>query len=327
MRKALFFVVLGLNVFLTQLLAERHVQLNDYVSLQIEGDEYIIQYKSPYFELRNKEIQINGKKSIFSQLVYGDSKEVISQIYDKHNEKIENKGDIFDYTEGFGLPEIPFFSLFLQIPNNSKVEASVVETQYCDINAKNISGKKSLNLTQYHYVPSQLIFDGEENHKFQFDKKAYGSGPNLQYRISEPEGFLGSTGITFTFYPFIYNPSNSTIKPIASATYKIKVKGAQTIEEMMDYTIKENECADEYTVFYDNYEKLPQKSRASSSTGDYLIITTNKYVATLGTFINHKSTLGYQVTTKTFPVGESAVSIRNYLLKWHLKRDILPQTP
>lgn len=318
MKKFLFLLIAGLNVLSVQIFASKHIQINEYVSLSIEGDEYIVEYTSPYFELREKEITAKNEKQLFSQVVYGDNKEVFSQIFDNGDENIENAGDFFDYTEEYGAPEIPFFSLDLHVPNNTSIETSVIETSYFDMKNDTVSSIIQPFCIPYKYIPSQVFEEDVEADKIQFDETIYNEDVfNPQYRISEVEGFMGSEGVTFTFYPLIYHPIDNTIIPIAYAKYRIKLNSSISIEDLMDITINDDNNAYELTHFYDNYKNIPQKSLATLSAGHYMIITTNKYVATLGTFINHKSTLGYQITTKRFAEGTSAVTIRNFLRKWY----------
>lgn len=292
------------------------------ITLEVTQDGYIVDFTSPYFEEREAIIESSTNRQFFSQIVYGRDAKTIKEVFDRKKSDAENLNDIFDHLEERGVPELPFYSLTLQLPQRAKFRVEVSEIEFLDIKTGRVSSKAYPHKLKHPYLPCQIFPENEELREIQFAKDAYRSTqPTDLFWTSEPMGYLGTCGFTFCFAPLQYIPSMQAVVPIAHARYTIYISGDASVKETMArYLYGKNSVSEEITGLYDNYKGLELKRSANKNKGKYLIVTIPKYVSTLKTFVTHKQNLGYSVSIKTFPAGTSCDTIRTYLV-WRGRQD------
>ena len=315
--KRLLLVALGNLIVFSYLFAGDVIHVNPFVTLEINDNEYVVEYRSPYCEERDTTLNMRDGEYTFSHIVFGEDAETISRIYDMKETNIQDVNDLFDYMEGEGIPELPFMSLELQLPADAEINVEVSEIQYIDMNTGKSSAKKVLYKLNHDYMPSQLHLETEMAGNLQYDDNAYNdSVSNGLYRCSEQGGYLGTNGFTFSISPLLYTPSKRSIVPIAYAKYTISVTANNSLKRTTDtYAMDRNSSVSpEILSFYDNHRETTNRIISRANLGTYLIITTSKYVSTLAPFITHKQNLGYTVTVKTFTEGTNRTTIRNYLI-------------
>lgn len=318
MKKVLFFVVMGLVSLSAQLSAIEPIRINESISLEVLDNEYVIDFKSPYCEERVVKINRISNSEIFSKIVFGESAESISLVYDKQDESVKDICDIFDYMEGKGIPNTPFLTLNLQIPQDSKYDVQIKDIEYWDLN----SGKVSTTPIPYHlkypYVPCQDFFADEELKEIQINREEYSKKQfNKLFTISEPYGAMGTSGITFNISPFIYLPTEQTVVLIHSAKFIVHINAPISLPDMMDKELNnEKAMATSGAYIYDNYLGTIKKHSSTIDKGRYLIITTSdKYAEALTPYITHKRKIGYDVTLHVQNGGypHDPVALRKYI--------------
>lgn len=315
--KRLLIVLLGNLLSFFHLYAGDTISVNPFVTLEINENEYVVEFTSPYCEERDTTINVGGHDYTFSHILFGEDAETISRIYDTKELDVLDINDVFDYMEGDGIPELPFISLELQLPENAEIDVKVTDIQYFNLNTGRSSAKKVPHTLRHDYLPSQSYSESELPTELQYDNNAYSdSVSNTLYRCSEQGGYLGTNGFTFSLSPILYTPSKQSIVPIAHAKYTISVTADNNLKRTIDtYAIdRSSSVSPEILSFYDNHRETTNRSISRANLGTYLIITTSKYVSTLAPFITHKQNLGYNVTVKTFTAGTSSTTIRNYLI-------------
>ena len=314
--KRLLLLALGSLIVSSYLFAGNIIPVNPFVTLEINDNEYVVEYRSPYCEERDTTLKMRDGAYTFSHIVFGEDAESISRIYDMKETNSQDVNELFDYMEGEGVPELPFISLELQLPADAEINVEVSEIQYLDLNTGKSSAKKVPYRLNHDYLPSQLYTESELAGDLQYDNNAYNdSVSNGLYRCSEQGGYLGTNGFTFSISPILYTPSKHSIVPIAHAKYTISVTADNNLSRTIGtYADRNSTVTPEILSFYDNYQEPTTRDISRANLGNYLIITTSKYVSTLAPFITHKQNLGYTVTTKTFSEGTSRTTIRNYLI-------------
>ncbi len=149
-----------------KLVANEPVQINESVSLEVLDGEYIIDFRPPYCEERIITLESESNTEQFSKIVYGKDAESIALVFDEHDETIEDLGEIFDYMEGEGVPNIPFITLNLQIPQDAKYSVRIEDIQYIDIQTGEISSTPLPYSLNNAYLPCQEYSSNEESKKF-----------------------------------------------------------------------------------------------------------------------------------------------------------------
>lgn len=319
MKKLLFSMIVLMSAVIIR--ANEPVRIAEGVTLEITEDSYIIDFTSPYWEEREAIVESQIGRQVFSQIVYGKDAETIARIYDKGEAELVNLNEMFDHIEGAGVPELPFYSLTLQLPHHADIRVEVSDIEYLDMASGKPSGEMRPYRLKQPYVPCQLYSEAEGLNEIQFDKDAYNTKePSPLYWASEQGGYLGSNGFTFSFSPLQYIPSEQAVAPVSHARFTISVKGDVSLSEMMNrYMCDDVAVSNDIMGLYDNYTGLPAKSSGVTAiSGKYLILTIPKYVSTLSSFVTHKQNLGYNVSIKTFPAGTSCDTIRTYLV-WYGK--------
>lgn len=296
--KRLLIVLLGNLLSFSHLFAGDIISVNPFVTLEINENEYIVEYTSPHCEERDTTFHVTGGEHTFSHIIFSEN-------------------DVFDYMEGEGIPELPFLSLELQLPDNADISVDVSDIQYLDLNTGKSTSKKISHKLRHDYMPAQLYGESEQMATLQFDQDAYNnSNHNTYYRCSDQGKYLGTNGFTFSISPILYTPSQQSITPIAHAKYIISVTANNSLKRTTDtYAVdRSSSVSPEILSFYDNHRETTNRSISRANLGTYLIITTSNYVSTLAPFVTHKQNLGYTVTVKTFIAGTSSTTIRNYLI-------------
>ena len=295
MKKILFILFVGLNVFSSNLFAIEPIQINKSISIEVADNQYVISFKSPSCEENVVAVKSEKNTKSFSQIVYEKEAE-----------------DIFDYVEGAGVPNIPFVTLTLQIPQDAKYSVKIEDIQYMDVLTGEISTKPIPYRLKYSYSPCQEFSADEKLEEIQFDKEAYSKEQfNELYTISEPFGAIGTQGFTFNMYPFLYLPEKQSIIVIHSAKYIITVDGDKSLSEMIKNELSEP-CG---YYFYDIYLRMNPPNFSTDYKGKYLIITTNDtYADALKPYINHKRRWGYDVIVHVQHGGYTdAETLRDYI--------------
>lgn len=206
--------------------------------------------------------------------------------------------DYFGNIDDIGYPQLPQLTVDLSIPegaSNFQVRTSNQVIQNLTINRR--------------FLPAQE--DYESNPNFQINNSYYnsnGSIYNFLSQVSEPYSVFGETGISFSIFPFTYNPQLNKIVVLKQATFTISYS-TSIISSRKNYSspIKNSYLSD----FFENYTYLKSDPNFS---GRYLMITAPTYESTLTYFANYKRNLGYEVTVvNTSTTGTTATNIKNYI--------------
>ncbi|MCP4176903.1 MAG: T9SS type A sorting domain-containing protein [bacterium] len=209
--------------------------------------------------------------------------------------------DYFGNIDDIGYPQLPQLTVDLAVPESAsdfQVTTSNEVTQDLTINKR--------------FIPTLEDYEIEPN--FQINDSYYSSNGdtyNFLSQISEPYLVFGAMGISFSIFPFTYNPQLNKITVLKQATFTISYTTTTTKSTQNDYSspIKNSYLSG----FFENYSATPLKSGTDFS-GRYLMITDPVYENTLTYFANYKRNLGYDVTlVNTNTSGTSSSEIKNYI--------------
>lgn len=141
---------------------------------------------------------------------------------------------------------------------------------------------------------------------FTYDKQYYQSnGKEFPFvQISEPFIINGVKGVNITLYPFNYNPLQNKLTYVQSSVFKIKLK-----EDVEVFSNKSSVMNNFLSDIFINYLYVQNRSEMN-----YLIITAPDYESGLTSFVNHKISIGYNVSVvNTETTGTTTTSIKNYI--------------
>lgn len=212
--------------------------------------------------------------------------------------------DIYDHMDNAGQPELPFYSLELQFPENA---TNLQVTPVGSINTTN----HQLSLP---YTPHQDLYNDEPLTTTDFDSTFYATNGSAlyatRYQISNPYTYLQSTGATLTFNPAKYDPSTNTLQFTRSIKLLVTFTGDDLLEVIQTYTNcrKHEICNAYYPIFKDI-----ECSRYPKPHDAYLILLGRN--VSIQNFVDYKEGLGYHVIVRTVgvDVDAQADSIHRYI--------------
>lgn len=207
--------------------------------------------------------------------------------------------DYFGNIDDIGYPQLPQLTVNLAVPegsSNFQVTTSNQITQDLTINRR--------------FLPTQE--DYEINPNFQINSSYYSSNGNLYNFLSQISDIylvFGISGISFSIFPFTYNPQLNRITVLEQATFTISYTAPTLKSSQADYS---SPIRDSYlSNFFENYTYLKSNPEFSAR---YLMITAPTYENTLTSFANYKQNIGYDVTVaNTSVTGTTASDIQNFI--------------
>lgn len=196
--------------------------------------------------------------------------------------------DIYDHLEDLGRPELPFYSLSLQLPDASSIATIASVTPY-------ISNHSHVHLPHY-YVPSQNRPENSTDNTVHFDATYYYSGGVIppMADLSSTYSYVGTSGVDLTINPFEYYPHHNEIIVPDSIQIVVKIQSKSSLLDMVNHYI-EKDCYYDAVTFYDTYAGLDLKFE-KQCLGDYVILTEKQYLNDLDAFVQHKTYWGYNVS-------------------------------
>jgi len=206
--------------------------------------------------------------------------------------------DYFGFFEDIGYPQLPQLTFDLRVPPGSKnfqISSTNVVTEIKSTDFK-------------RFMPSQDEYELQP--EFQIINDYYnsdGSLFNFNSKISEPYIVFGESGISFSIFPFTYNPSSNSITVLKQATFTITYAPLKKIIIPVSNPTKDSYLSE----FFENYTYVKS---GSDFNGRYLMITAPQLESTLTYFANYKRNLGYIVNVvNTNLTGRTKDEIKNYI--------------
>ena len=267
------------------------------LTLEESSGRYYIHFEMPDYDILTETFIVEHEELPLSPNQFSHSADV-----EYHFSKIQPKEyDYFDYLSVDGRPELPFYSLNLLLP----LDGTMVSVDDVIMSTETI-------VMPYDYLPSQVEYDYTGD--ISYDPTYYGVYNDtwywddydtclIQYRIIN--------GLTFSIFPCHYEPSSRELTIVTEATFEISYDGTEITQ-----TYLENLLSYERSVYYyfDNYVGFPTPYPYIDD--EYLIITDDNLEndPALEDFVNHKESLGYNVTvTPLHEIGNSPADIRSYI--------------
>lgn len=267
----LFFIASNLIIYSQEL-------PSNVLSVSQSGNSLIVTFNLPSYAV--KDTSINDPYGVSEIFKYLD---------------IEYFGSIDD----IGYPQLPQLTVDFNVPegaSNFQVTTSNQVTQNVTINRR--------------FLPTQDDYEEEPN--FQINSSYYssnGSTYNFLSQVSEPYLVFGAQGISFSIFPFTYNPQVNKLTVLKQATFTISYTASTLKSAQADYS---SPIKDSYlSEFFENYSYLKS---GSDFSGRYLMITDPDYEDALAYFANYKRNIGYDVTVvNTNTTGTTSSNIKDYI--------------
>lgn len=283
MRKLILSLV---TVVLSTLLYGSTITLQPGITIEQYPLSYVIHFSMPDFEVVEDTIIVENNEFVFSSIrPYGN--------------------DAFDYLDEDGRPTLPFCALDLILPPTAA---------NCQVSSVQINHTTTLTL-DYEYTPAQSHLEQDEI--LSYDASYYGIYDNSwywhNYQFSEYTRGIYK-GLTFSFFPCHYEPSQLELTVVTDATYEITWE-----EDYLDTYLSTISADDRQAlVYFDNFLSLPNEWLLYPPIDDdgYLIIYADAWEneQSLWDFVAHKENLGYNVFTAPISVtGSSPDDIRTYI--------------
>lgn len=270
--KRLFFLSLILNLVINS--------YSQVTSITTIDDGFIIDFTLPDYTVKDTNMYE----------VYG-----INQTYLYVD--IEQLGQMIDV----GYPNLPQYTIDLQIPDGASQFSVNISNRITE--TKNLSNK---------IIPAQDL-DEEDDIVFSIENSYYTSNGSLydfDYQISDTFNIMGANGLSFSIFPYQYNPNQNKIEVIKSCRFTVTHNGASSVQ------LKSSAVNNTITAHYLNsvFENYPILKSGSIDRGRYLIITSPTYEDALLYFANYKRNIGYDVTVvNTSTTGTTASDIKNFI--------------
>lgn len=194
------------------------------------------------------------------------------------------EGNACFHTDRFqGLPELPFFSLNLHVPDTT-LTYDIDSIEYGDD-----------IFVDYPYIPHQI--NGED---FSFDSEYYNSTPEGWmefYYISPVYKSVWGNGVNVRIRPFGYDPQTGVIRPILSFKVRICLSGNESLLEMYENAINNAGYSDAISFFTTYFGATSNELVSGANcSGNYLILTTSQFEEQAEQYRQHKENMGYNAT-------------------------------
>lgn len=274
------FVVMSLVLYGTT------INIQPGITLDQNTFSYVIHFSMPDFEEVEDTIIAEGNEYIYSRIrPYGN--------------------DAFDYLDEDGRPSLPFCALDLILPSMASS---------CQVSSVQINNTTTITLN-HDYTPAQS--HAEQDDILSYDTNYYGSYDNTWYwQDYQMEEYTRGIyrGLTFSFFPCHYEPSQRELEIITDVVFEITWED-HGLDSYLSFLSEDDRQA---YVYFDNFLTLPNEILLIPPIdGDgYLIIYADRWSgeSSLWEFVSHKENLGYNVFTASLSeTGYTPDEIRTYI--------------
>ena len=268
---------------------------------------------------------------------------------------LENNGEMFyrsgfadmshvEYTEEPGFPELPIYSVSLQVPRegcevNVYMEPDVFDfcggndgeatssSEWCsELEEQNYCIPVPDNML---YYPTQSCF-GETECPTEMDYGYYynydTSWMSMRYYYDTiPVPYMVFGSVTFNILPLHYNPEDNCLRQMPATRFVISPSCGDDLCQLEWETLQNPVWGQDAVDFFDNYvgdeydvdeagiriEDYPDEDHSDYETlnttykGDYLIIVQDAYESEMEAFVAHKVYYGYHVVMLPLSAAES----------------------
>ncbi|MEA3443908.1 MAG: C25 family cysteine peptidase [Bacteroidota bacterium] len=273
LKLCLFFICL--QVFNTHFLNSQNV-----ISIITNEDGFIIDFTLPSYQVTDTNIY-----------------EAYGINHDYSFIEVEYFGEMVDT----GYPNLPHYTFDLHLPDDATVfSVSVSDKQ-----------TSTLQLTN-KILPAQEVGE-DDTLSFAFNSNYYLSDGGLyafDYQISDTFDIMGASGISFSIFPFHYNPGADSLEVTENCLFTITHNGSSSL--LLKPDSANSPVKNQYlSKVFENY---PTPKNVPVDKGKYLIITDPLFESTLLYFANYKRNIGYDVTVvNTTTTGTTNTDIKSYI--------------
>lgn len=273
-----------ITIFCTKSLYATTYEIKSGLECTQTHDQYLLSYSIPDFTIGLDTLLGPWGNAIFSRVM--------------------TTPDEYDYLHEDGKPELPFYSVDLILP----YDVSVFEITNMDIIDSVIVE------LPYDYFPAQERENCDNGFSFDDDYYTqYNTTWYWKYCSLDTSNYRQYHGMTFSIFPFHYEPSSRSLIIITEATFEISFNGNSLLEYIGQTLSDQDRLA--YN-FYDNFAGYAYSIIPPVAGDEYLIVSANEWrndVALLD-FIGHKESLGYNVTVAALrDIGYTPEDIRAYI--------------
>ena len=207
-----------------------------------------------------------------------------------------------------GMPDIPYYTTSIVIPDQGKVISEITATNYITINNVSIAPNKGVIKRNSNPDTVPYIYgDCYTTDSFV---------PSIQAENGEAFLIRDVRGTTVKFYPFSYNPVQKTLKVYTEISVKLSYTDIPDENEVTKSIAKISEFNEIYNRMFLNYRTKQTRYTPINepAPGRMLIICGTSYTSTIQNFVTWKKEKGLDVelvTTST--TGTTATAIKNYI--------------
>lgn len=218
-----------------------------------------------------------------------------------------------------GAPSLPRISKSIIIPNQKDVKLTVVDEKFIEIEDVLIAPSKGYitRETDPETVPYEFGDEYTQNSFY----------PKVKVALNDPYILRDYRGQVVHFNPFSYNPQRKLLRIYTDITVEItevpltnESKNVLANEKQKQLTTEFQQIYKEHFLNYSNNLKYTPLEEE----GEMLIISPEKYVAELDTFIQWKRQRGMQVTLTEFStIGTTAQELQSYVQEFYTTHNLI----
>ena len=261
----------------TNLMISSYSQVTSITTIE---DGFLIDFNLPIYAIKDTIIYDEyGSNQIYSYI------------------KVEQLGEMID----IGYPNLPQYTIDLHLPFDASLFSVTASNRITE--TRTLARK---------VIPAQD--NGEEDIQDFFIQEDYylsnGSLYDFDFQISDTFNIMGANGLSFSIFPFQYNPNANRVEIIKSCKFTLTHNGSSSVQ--LKSVLVNNSIKDIYlSNIFENY---PNLESGSINRGRYLIITAPYYEDALSYFANFKRNIGYEVTVvSTSSTGTTVNDIKAYI--------------
>ncbi len=268
-----------------------------------------------------EQIRINNSNFEVEVLSSNNDQTVIEYNFGSFERKqiqvgAENYYQLFLEKESFtyekGNPSLPKITRSIIIPDQSKMKATIIESDFVEYEMKVISSK---GLISRHIDPATIPYIFSETYDLDMFYPATIEETGTPYILRD------FRGMTVTVYPFSYNPQTETLRVYHHLVLEVNNIGSDYVN-IKDRLSNDINCYFEniYNNHFLNYER--NRYESIDEHGRIIVICYDSFMTAMEPYVDWKNQKGIQTDIyNVSQIGSNANSIKNFIQSQYDQND------
>ncbi len=246
------------------------------------GDRIVLEYEVNDFDQRP--VTIDGK--LYTQIDLGKESKLEKTV---------------------GAPAVPTVNRSIMIPGTARMEARILDADYCDLPGVDVAPSKGILLRTVN--PADVPYTFGEAYR----SDAFYPGPVVSLR--DPYILRDTRGVVVELFPIQYNPVARTLRVYERVRVEVRRVGTAKINALPRTSRKPSRAFESiYSHHFLNYATHAATRELPAEEGTMLIIAHDEWLGNVQPLVDHKNSVGIEtVAVGVSTIGNDPTSIAGYI--------------